>query len=373
MIKKYFEIIILGMMFAPIAQAQEYTDAEVYQTGLQLVQDKYLNYQAQDMEKIAINGLKALHQMDKNLAIADDSKRITLYYRGRVVRSNLKPEDRQDVKAWSKLNETMVKAAQKVSKEVNKRDFEVLDTVLENGINQSLDGVSKYYPEGQSDAAVEKGVVKSFTSGIQGNILYIKIAAFNRYTVKNLEEALTENPDYKGIILDLRSSVGGELAAALKVADMFLAGGIMILESKPDGGFSYYHADEEDKSEDKPLVVLIDGKTTSSAELVASALQSQSRGKLVGTTTFGKGSKQELYELPNGAVIGLTQGYFYTAGEEELNKKGVSPDICTYAKDEVADMEKFVNQNTREHCQRQGREKQGFDEEIAKYIIDSQL
>lgn len=371
--KKYFGIISLGMLLSTFAQAQEYTDAEVYQAGLQLVQDKYLNYQASDTEKIAINGLKSLHQMDKNLSVADDGKRVTLYYKGRVVRSHLKPDNRQDIKAWSGLNDNMVKAAQKVSKEVNMRDFEVLDMVLENGINQSLDGVSKYYPEAQNDEAVEKGVAKSFVANMQGNILYVKIAVFNQHTLNQLEQALQDNPKYEGIILDLRGSVGGELSEALKVADMFLAGGIMILETTTGDDFSYYHADEKDKTDDKPIVVLVDGETMSAAELVASALQVQSRGKLVGTTTFGKGSKQELYALPNGAVLGLTQGYFYTAGEEALDKKGVKPDICTYGVDDVADMDKFINQNKKDICKSQAREKQTFDMEVAKYVIDSEL
>lgn len=360
-------------MISSIAQAQEYTEADVYQTSLKLVQNKYINYQAADTEKMVVNGLKSLHQIDKNILVADDGKRITLYYRGRVIRSQLKPEDREDIKAWGLVYENMVKAAKKVSKEAEKRDFEILDTVLENGINQSLDGVSKYYPEGQSDAVVEKGVSKSFVANMQGQILYIKIAAFNRYTVKNLEKALEENSASKGIILDLRGSVGGELSEALKVADTFLAGGITILEGKKDGDFTYYHADEEDKSDDKPLVILIDKNTTSAAELVASALQSQSRGKLVGTQTFGKGSKQELYELSNGAVLGLTQGYFYTAGGEALDKKGIKPDICTYAKDDVADMEKFLNQGNKAECKQEAREKQDFDVSVAKYIIDSEL
>lgn len=370
---KYFAIIALSVLLSTNVKAQEYTDAEVYQTGLKLVQDKYLNYQAQDTEKIAINGLKSLHQMDKNLSVADDGKRVTLYYKGRVVRSHLKPQDRQNIQAWSKLNDNMVKAAQKVSKEINKRDFEILDTIMVNGINQTLDGVSQYYPESQSDAVIEKGITRNFVANMQDHILYVKIAAFNQHTVKNLEKALAENNNAKGIILDLRGSVGGDLAEALKVADMFLSGGIMILETKSDGDFSYYHADEEDKTEDKPLVVLVDAKTTSAAELVASAIQVQSRGKLVGTTSFGKGSKQELYELPNGAVLGLTQGYFYTAGEEALDKKGVTPDICTYGQEEVADMEKWINQAKKAECKQEAREKQNFDLEVAKYIIDSQV
>lgn len=371
--KKYLGMISLGMLLPSVVQAQEYTDAEVYQTSLQLVQDKYIEYQASDTEEMVINGLKALHKVDKNLSVANEGKRVTLYYKGKVIRSYLKPKEQADVKAWSKINEKILEAAQKASPKVIKRDFEILDIILEDAFNQSLDGFSKYYPEGQSDMAVAKGVIKSFFANMQGHILYIKIAAFNKYTIKNLQKALEDNSGYKGIILDLRGSVGGELSEALKVADMFLAGGIMILETKPDNSFSYYQADEEDKTEDKPMVVLIDGETASAAELVASALQAQSRAKLVGTQTFGKGSKQELYKLPNGAVVGLTQGYFYTAGEEVLDKKGVFPDVCTYAKDDVADMDKLINQKKKEKCKRQAREKQMFDLEVAKYIIDSQL
>ena len=371
--KKYFGIISWGMLLSSFAQAQEYNSAEVYQSAFNLVQEKYIHYQPEDIENMAINGLKALHNIDKNLSVADDEKRMSLYYKGRVVRSHLKPENRQNIKAWNKLTENMIKAAQNVSSRAKQNDFMILDTIMEEAVNQSLDGVSKYYPEGQSEAVVKSGAAKSFAAGLQDNILYIKISAFNDYTIKNLEKTWQENPNYEGIILDLRGSVGGELSEAMKVADMFLSGGIMVAESKADGKITYYHADEEDKTQDKPLVILVDGETMSAAELVASAMQAQSRGKLVGTTTFGKGSKQELYELPNGAVMGLTRGYFYTAGGEALDGNGVMPDICTYGTQEVANMEKFVNQKPQTICQSQGREKQEFDISVAKYIIESQL
>ena len=371
--KKFLIIACLSIMAPQIVQAQEYTDEEVYNNVFGLVKDNYILYQSADMEKMAINGIKGLSKLDKNVKIGNDNSRVSLYYKGILKRSKLKPEDRENIEGWNKLNQDMIEEVKKISPHMKKYDFEILDNILETAINESLDKASKYYPEGQSEEVVNQGVKRSFTASMQENILYIKISSFNKYTAKNLEETLKTHKTYEGVILDLRGSVGGELSEALKVADTFLSGGIMIMEGKDKNNLTYYHADEEDKTEDKPLVILIDGATTSAAELVASALQSQSRGKLVGTTTYGKGSKQELYELPNGAVLGLTRGYFYTAGEEAIDKKGIKPDICTYGQTEIGNMEKYVSQKIQGICKREGRENQAIDMEVAKYIIDSQL
>ena len=237
--KKYFGIICWGMLLSSFVQAQEYNSAEVYQSAFNLVQEKYIHYQPEDIENMAINGLKALHNIDKNLSVADDEKRMSLYYKGRVVRSHLKPENRQNIEAWNKLTENMIKAAQNVSSRAKQNDFMILDTIMEEAVNQSLDGVSKYYPEGQSEAVVKSGAAKSFAAGLQDNILYIKISAFNDYTIKNLEKTWQENPNYEGIILDLRGSVGGELSEAMKVADMFLSGGTFVSPSGNGMDYDY--------------------------------------------------------------------------------------------------------------------------------------
>lgn len=369
--KKYVIAFLMMFFCSENVYAQEYTDEEVYQAAYQVLQDNYIK--AVDIEELAINGLKGLRKIDKNINIGNDDKRITLYYKGKVLRSKLKPENREDIPGWAQLSLNFVEDLKKVSHRIEENELNNIDVIIEETISNSLDKASHYYREGQSEAAVENKRQRHFIQGIQDNILYIKIGAFNQYTEENLKKALSEDGNYDGIILDLRGSPGGKLSQALKVADMFLSGGIMFMASDKNNKISIYQADEEDMSQDKPLVVLIDGETTSSAELVVSALQSQSRGKIVGTKSFGKGSKQDLYSLANGAIIGITSGYFYTSGERALDGEGINPDICTYGIEDKSKIEKIANKQAQEDCGREKREKKDFDIELAKYIIKSQI
>ena len=369
--KKCLIAFLLLLSCADMASAQEYTDEDVYKTTFSAVKEHYIK--KTDVETLAVNALKALNKVDKKVLVGDDDKRVTLYYGGRVLRSKLKPQDKEDIAAWAKLNADMIKELKKVSASARDRDFEILDTTMEETIAKSLDGVSKYYPEGQSEEVGRADNPRNFVASLQDNILYIKIVAFNQFTFDELKKALQQYPNFEGVILDLRASPGGDLAEALKVADAFLAGGILASEVKKDNKRDFFYADEIDLTQDKPMVVLVDGQTTSAAEIVASALQAQSRGKLIGTKTFGKGSKQELFELPNGAVLGLTTGYFYTSAENALDKQGVMPDICVSGMKEEADVEKIVYGEHKAKCMPESRERENLEQKVAKYLIKSQI
>ncbi|MBI1967719.1 MAG: hypothetical protein HYS40_06995 [Gemmatimonadetes bacterium] len=117
-----------------------------------------------------------------------------------------------------------------------------------------------------------------------------------------------------GLILDLRGSPGGLVVEGANVADLFLDEGIMIglLKARAARRSRRYTAVHPQVWPDLPLVVLVDGRTASAAELIVSSLQDNGRGVIVGTPTFGKGMAQTAFLLDGGFVLELTTARWYT-------------------------------------------------------------
>lgn len=159
------------------------------------------------------------------------------------------------------------------------------------------------------------------------SIAHVAITQFNEKTAGELEETLAQLKDQgmKAIILDLRNNPGGELLAAKDVADKFIPEGPIVHVDYRKGKDYTYKAD--DKYLDIPLVVLVNGNSASAAEIVAGAIKDTGSGKLVGTTTFGKGIVQTVFPLDNGAALKLTTARYLTPGGHNIHKKGIRPDI----------------------------------------------
>jgi len=173
---------------------------------------------------------------------------------------------------------------------------------------------------------------------IRENILYLKIASFNQGTASNLVSELRSaladdsapNHDVKGIVLDLRGNPGGLLKQSIEVADAFLVHGDILntLGRHPDS-IQHYEATGQDQAQGLPMVVLIDGKSASAAEIVAAALQDRERAVVVGTASYGKGTVQTVIRLPNSGEITLTWSRFMAPSGYALHGLGVYPVICT--------------------------------------------
>jgi len=133
-------------------------------------------------------------------------------------------------------------------------------------------------------------------------------------------------------VLDLRHNPGGLLDQAVKVADRFLDGGV-IVTTKGRGG---KHVEVE-KAHPKgtepryPMVVLVDGGTASASEIVAGALQDSGRAVVIGTRTFGKGSVQTVIELEDGSGLKLTVARYYTPSGRSIQERGIEPDLWVKA------------------------------------------
>ncbi len=164
---------------------------------------------------------------------------------------------------------------------------------------------------------------------------YIRISGFNQRTVHGLVDVLAAakregERKLKGIVLDLRNNPGGLLDQAVAVADVFLASGrIISTNGRHPDSHQLFDAAGRDLAANIPLVVLINGRSASAAEIVAAALQDRGRAVVVGTNSFGKGTVQNITRLPNDGELIITWSRLYAPSGYSLHGRGVLPTVCT--------------------------------------------
>jgi carboxyl-terminal processing protease len=165
---------------------------------------------------------------------------------------------------------------------------------------------------------------------IEGDIAYIHLFTFGQSSTDELRSALKElmaqNPS--GLILDLRGNGGGFLTTAIEVASQFVPDGVIMTEHFGDGRIQTYEADRGGLATEIPMVVLIDAGSASASEIVAGAIQDRGRGKLVGETSFGKGSVQNWVPLQSdGGAVRVTIARWYTPNGRLIDQTGLKPDV----------------------------------------------
>ncbi len=162
---------------------------------------------------------------------------------------------------------------------------------------------------------------------------YVWVTHFRDNTYSDLVDALEKleatKPPLKGLVLDLRDNPGGILDQAIRISDLFLdSGTIMVSKGRLKKHTREYTAGRDDaKTRDYPMVVLINGGSASASEIVAGALQDQKRAVILGVTSFGKGSVQAIENLSDGYALKLTIARYYTPSGRSIQAKGVEPDI----------------------------------------------
>jgi len=145
-----------------------------------------------------------------------------------------------------------------------------------------------------------------------GVVAYMRISHFQPSTPQEVESALkdlTAMGMTRALVLDLRGNAGGLFPAAVKTAEKFLPGGIIVTaQGQHDDANKVYTSTTGNAASDLPMVVLVDGETASAAEVLAVALRDNQRAKLVGTATFGKGSVQKVITFTTAEEIDSDTG-----------------------------------------------------------------
>jgi len=164
---------------------------------------------------------------------------------------------------------------------------------------------------------------------VGNNILYIRIASFDKKVVKGVTEAIKKKRAVtKGIILDLRNNPGGLLDQAVGTVDLFVNNGIIVSQKgRRKVETKEYSAHASKTITDVPMVVLVNGGSASASEIVSGALQDHKRAVLVGEKTFGKGSVQVVLPITKTEAIKLTIARYYLPSGRTIQAVGVTPDI----------------------------------------------
>ncbi len=171
---------------------------------------------------------------------------------------------------------------------------------------------------------------------VEDDIGYVHLHFFGGGSADRVKEAVEELKDQgaKGIILDLRNNPGGLLDESIDVASVFMDSGVVVKIKERKGAEQVFrtrgHADSK-----IPLVILVNKGSASASEIVAGAIQDTDRGVVVGETTFGKGSVQDVRRLSDGSGILITIAQYFTPKGRSLHKKGVKPDEVVKTDKEV--------------------------------------
>ncbi len=166
------------------------------------------------------------------------------------------------------------------------------------------------------------------------DILLLRITSFSNSTASHLalsvQDALSESHRVGGIVLDLRDNRGGLLRQAVTAADTFLPAGLVATTVGRDPeSMNIWRSTEGELAENVPLVILVDGRTASAAEILAAALADRGRAVVVGSVTVGKGMVQTIDPLPDGGELFVTWSQTLAPRDWPLQGLGVLPQVCT--------------------------------------------
>ena len=190
---------------------------------------------------------------------------------------------------------------------------------------------------------------------VEPGYAWLRVSQFQEPTVDDMAKKITaiyaQDPNLKGLVLDLRNDPGGVLPGAIGVSAAFLPKDAVVVSTNgqlPDSKATFYARREfygtraggdplaklPDAIKKVPMVVLVNTGSASASEIVAGALQDYKRAIIMGSQTFGKGSVQTIRQLSADTAVKLTTARYYTPNGRSIQAKGIVPDVMV---DETAD------------------------------------
>jgi carboxyl-terminal processing protease len=163
-------------------------------------------------------------------------------------------------------------------------------------------------------------------------IAYVRLIQFNEPTADELSKALDDlqQQGMQALIVDLRNNPGGLLNSAVDVCAQFVPPNTKVVSTQGRATSQqrdYNTSGASKRRPDFPMAVLVNEGSASGAEIVAGALKDLHRAVLVGETTFGKGSVQNVLQLPDGSALRFTTAKYYTPSKQVIHANGVAPNI----------------------------------------------
>ncbi|MBI4335312.1 MAG: S41 family peptidase [Candidatus Omnitrophica bacterium] len=185
------------------------------------------------------------------------------------------------------------------------------------------------------DFTIERGIIeiKSIKEArvLEDSIGYVKLVEFQENTPKDLAKGLAslKTKGIDSMILDLRNNPGGLLDASVKVSEMFLPQGKVVVSTKGrvSGQDITYKSNYPKPYLNFVMIILVNEGSASASEIVAGALRDNRRAIIVGSKTFGKGSVQTVIPLRDGSAVRVTTAEYFTPNGEAINNKGIIPDV----------------------------------------------
>jgi carboxyl-terminal processing protease len=193
-------------------------------------------------------------------------------------------------------------------------------------------------------AGIDKPIIDTLTRAIihvqavkdtlYGRVGYMRLASFSENASRDIRRAVRQlrkesHGHVDAYVLDMRNNPGGLLNQGIAVANDFLQTGEIVSthgRHSSDDEVWYAHPDDT-LVKHAPIVILVNSGTASAAEIVGAALQQNRRAVVMGTRSFGKGSVQTIFTIPDHGALRLTTALYYTPSGKSLQDYGVQPDV----------------------------------------------
>ncbi|MBI1988069.1 MAG: S41 family peptidase [Nitrospinae bacterium] len=329
------------------AKGETYDDLRIFSEVLSLVQKKYVEeVKGDELVRGAIAGMLRTLDPHSSYMSPDIFKEMQVETEGSFgglgIEITLKDEQLTVVSPieGTPADEAGIKAGDRILK-VNgesTRDFTLLEAVKRMrgpaGTKVILTILREGFTE-TKDFELTRAIIKIKSVKWKmrdDGIGYVRLSSFNKTSTDELEKSLEEMEKKKmtGLVLDLRNNPGGLLDQAVKVTELFLKKGDLIVYTKgrsDDQNLRFVAGGKKSSYQGFPMVVLVNEGSASASEIVSGALQDLGRAVILGTKTFGKGSVQTIIPLSDGSGLRLTTAKYYTPKGRSIQEKGIAPDI----------------------------------------------
>ena len=355
----------LAILLADVGCAPQSDRSALLEQSYRDIQEGYVEPMPAKTQALAT--MRELSKIDHDVTIAAVDNRLVLRHGALALQSFPAPAA-TDWQGWGETAAEATAAAALASPAIAALPSDTLDAGLINAAVSVLDQYSRYIPpddvpdpllvEGsQSDQPAHESFTPAKTVGAPpasqdpGASVRLRIrddiatVVIERFTSRSgellgrlLTSAMVRGATPRGMILDLRNNLGGNIAGAIDLAGLFLPPGTPVfLEAQKSARTRIIRTELRPGATTMPLVVLINGRTASAAEIVAAALQDNGRALVVGSPSFGKGAIQQIFDLANGGELWVTTAYSRAPSGYFLQRHGVVPDVCASLHDAPAD------------------------------------